>query len=849
MARTLDTSRGQLAFAVDGVGADLFQVIRYRGREGLCQLYRFEVELASSDSLEALDNLVGKPAVLSINTPNGERWFHGIISRFAITGQTTGQTYYRAELVPSLWLLTHRYSSRIFQNQAVSDIVLDVLAQGGISPDQVLLALAHAYEPREYCVQYRETDYNFICRLMEEEGIWWYFQQSQDAHVLVIADSPAAYRPIEQDATLAYRPPSGMNVEAEHISHFRLAQAVRPGAVVLNDFNFENPAQRLEADSRQGRDARLEFYDYPGEYRSMAQGNRLAALRAEEFESSRVLGVGQSNCHRLSPARVFNLVGHSASPVDGSYMVSSVIHQGKQATTRSSTGSHDCAGILGPHTYRTLQAAQRSDDSTVRELAAGLLAISTRLNGADPTANRELTHWLYHGGQVARDLSSIASATGGNPLEGVSLPNLLEDKAPSSLVDRDAPVYECGFECIPSKVAYRPPRITPWPVVRGTQTARVVGPSSEEIYTDKYGRVKVQFNWDRAGRFDERSSCWIRVSQGSAGGQYGCMFIPRIGQEVIVDFLEGDPDKPIIIGRVYNADNMPPYPLPAEKTKSVIKTNSSTGGRGTNEIRFEDLDGKEQILLYAQKDLHLRANNDRVENVDHDRHLTVKENKFELVKKSKHAEVKLDFNEHIGGKKSLKVKGDVGEEFKGSHSEDVGEKYYLKVGSDVVIEAEDKITLKVGKNFIKIDKDEITIKGEQVKINCSGAKAGKGKAVELTKPKSSIDADEVHPGKDVTYAAGGGVPGNGVIDADIAGLEWRRDEDERKRASWIEIELRDEMDRPVAGAKYEIIPPGGGEPICGRLDENGRAHRYVPEPGMCQITFPKYDREKWERRS
>src|SRR5205085_10995964 len=221
----------------------------------------------------------------------------------------------------------------------------------------------------------------------------------------------------------------------------------------------------------------------------------------------------------------------------------------------------------------------------------------------------------------------------------------------------------CRFECIPANVTYRPSRTTPWPTMRGTQTARVVGPRNEEIHTDEYGRVKVQFHWDREGRFDENSSCWIRVSQGMAGGQYGMMFLPRVGQEVVVDFLEGDPDQPIITGRVYNGDHMPPYELPKEKTKSCIKTNSSQGAGGTNEIRFEDLKGSEQLLLHAEKDLHVRAKNDRVASIEHDDHLTVRKNRYELVKKSRHSEVRLDLLTKVGGNQLTRVAGDVGEEF------------------------------------------------------------------------------------------------------------------------------------------------------------------------------------------
>ena len=751
MALIRDLSVAQLAFQVSGRDADEFEVLRYRGSEGLCQLYRFEIELASSDDAVALGDLVGASAALSINASHGQRYFHGIVSRFELTGETAGQTYYRAELVPAVWLLTHRYYSRIFQNKTVSEIITEVLTSAGIASDRFKFSLSRQYQPREYCVQYRETDYNFICRLMEEEGIWWYFDQSPQAHVMVMADDVSAYAPITGEAALPYQAPTGFNVPDEHVFRFRLGQCVRPGAVVLDDFNFENPKLNLQATSNNGRDSGLVFSDYPGEYSDQSTGRSLAQLRAQEFESGRIRGVGQSNCHRLSPGRTFELTDHPGGVADGSYLVTSVTHHGKQATTRSSTGANGRFSILDARVQQSLAAAREHQDPAVRELAEGIMQITRRFQAGDQTAHRALTDWLYHAGQVCRDLPSAAAASGGDPLEALSIPNLLDDVARLTDVEYDAPVYECKFECIPTSVSYRPPRVTPWPAMRGTQTARVVGPAGEEIYTDKYGRVKVQFNWDREGKFDENASCWIRVSQGAAGGGYGMMFLPRVGQEVVVDFVEGDPDRPLITGRVYNADQMPPYTLPDEKTKSVIKTHSSKGGGGTNELRFEDLKGSEQILLYGQKNLHIRVKNDRVENTGHDHHLTVEENKHELVKQGKNSEIKLDLNEKIGGTKSLKVTGDIGEEVGGSHSEDVGMNYYVSAGTNLVLKSGTNLTLQVGGNSIALTSAGIFISGTMVYLN-SGSAAMSGQSVALKAPEEPIDADSATPGKDVTYS-------------------------------------------------------------------------------------------------
>ena len=837
MALARDLSQAQLAFQIEGGEVDQFLVTRYRGTEGLCQLYRFEIELVSSEEAVAFEDIVGKAAVLSINTDWGQRWFHGIVSRFEMIGETTDQQYFRAELVPALWLLTHRYNSRIFQQKSTKDIITQVLTDAGITSDRFDVSLLEQeYPSREYCVQYRETDYNFICRLMEEEGIRWSFEQTTDGHKLILADT-GEYAPIEEDPALPYHPPTHMEVSEAHVFRFRLGQSVRPGAVVLNDFNFQKPQLKLESKSDCGRDTALEFSDYPGEYIEQDVGQKIAQLRAEEFESGRIHGVGQSNCPRLAPGRTFDLEEHPSEPMNRSYMVTSVTHQGRESTQRTTIGGNGRAGVLDGRLQQSLLQARNAEDRTIRELAEALLQIDSRLRRGDPSAHRALTQWVYHAGQVSKDLPSTAAASGANPLEALSIPNLIDDVVRSGLVDLEAPVYECRFECILSETVYRPPRVTPWPVMRGSQTARVVGPKGEEIYTDEYGRVKVQFNWDREGEFDENSSCWIRVSQGLAGGQYGIMFLPRVGQEVVVSFLEGDPDQPLITGRVYNADQMPPYKLPDEKTKSVIKTHSSKGGGGTNEIRLEDLKGKEQILVYAQKDLHIRVNSDRVENVGNDRHLTVKKNRFELVKENAHSEVKLDRNEKVGGKLSVDVKGDIGQKAGGSCSLEAGGNIYLKAGKEAVIEATKALTLKVGGNFVMIDSSGVTILGTMVKINSGGA-AGIGSAVALKAAEAPVDADSVEPGKDVTYTGGGELA---VAEApeDLAGHE--------VETSWIEVELVDEAGQPVVGEVVQVTGPDG-EVICQRpTGTDGIVHVLVPTSGTCKISFLNLDAEAWEK--
>jgi len=301
--------------------------------------------------------------------------------------------------------------------------------------------------------------------------------------------------------------------------------------------------------------------------------------------------------------------------------------------------------------------------------------------------------------------------------------------------------YSNTFTCIPKEVPFRPPYITPKPVVQGAQTAIVVGPRGEEIWTDKYGRVKVQFHWDREGKRDENSSCWIRAAHNWAGKRWGGIFIPRIGQEVIVDFLEGDPDQPIITGRVYNANEMPPYELPREQTKSTIKTNSSKGGGGFNELRFEDAKGKEQIFVHAERDMDIRVKNDSREWIGHDRHLIVKANQRELVEADKHGHVQGSLQEKIDGDMSLQVGGKRHAKVGTVNATEAGQEIHLKAGMKIIIEAGMQLSLKGPGGFIDIGPAGVTIQGMLVRINSGGA-AGTGSGSNPVDPKDPDVADD-----------------------------------------------------------------------------------------------------------
>lgn len=872
MAIIRDYSKAQIAFRLHGGNSDDFLVTRYRGSEGICQLYRFEIELASQQEGWALANIVGKSAALSIATSEGERYFHGVVSRFELTGETVDMTYYRAELVPSLWLLTHRYCSRIFQNKDVKTIINEVLTGGGIAADHFDMSkLAKTYPEREYCVQYRETDFNFICRLMEEEGIWWYFDQTKDKPVLKMCEKANDYLAITGEAKLAYRSAAGMNVDVEHIWRFRLGQTVRPGAVSLTDFDFKNPQLGLDVNASSGRDAGLAFADYPGIYSAQARGTSLAKLRAEEFECSRISGNGLSNSRRIAPGRTFELTDHPSVAMNQKYLVTTALHQGKQAITRTTSGGGERGGVLNVRIHEALVAARTHEMPAVRELAEGLLMMAGKINAGDPTADRGLSAWLYHGGQVVRESATVAMAQGANPLEFLSPPNLLSDIAMSAIVDFESSLYQCRFECIPATVEFRPPRITPWPIVRGAQTARVVGPESEEIHCDEYGRVKVQFHWDTMGfeggdakRFGADSSCWIRVSQGAAGGQYGMMFIPRVGQEVIVDFLEGNPDYPVIVGRVFNKDHMPPYALPDHKTRSVIKTHTSKGGGGCNEIRFEDLKDKEQLFIQAQRQMDLRVKASHFHTVGGAYHLRVGDELREFVNKSKHVHIKehlytwVEGEEHraIQGLQAIEVQGTRSIHVKDSAMDLYGADHKMEVtgtfevaADKILLDAPGGIEIKSGGSSITLSSSGVHIVGSMVYINSGSGPAVAPASASGMSPAAAEDptaADKSDPGKDTRYTAPGVTPPVQPSLPDVPGEPFEPEQPTPAETSWIEIELVDEAERPVAGERYEIITPDGKKRE-GVTDANGRARISSIQPGNCQIKFPRLDSDAWIR--
>jgi type VI secretion system secreted protein VgrG len=758
------------------LGPDALLLAGFTGEEGVSRLFRYDLELLSTSESIDFNALVGQNVTVRMTLAGGDdRYFNGFISRFSQSGREYEFVRYHAELVPWLWFLTRTSDCRIFQKKKVPDIVKQIFDEYNLKDYK--LHLYGDFLEREYCVQYRETDFNFVSRLLEEEGIFYFFQHEDGVHTLILANDPDEHKPCPDQPQARYEISTGGKQEEDAILEWHVQQEVRPGIYMQADYNFEQPADSLKANvSGKGQ---YEIYDYhPGEYRKVPEGDKLVRTRLQEMETSLLVARGSSDCRAFCSGYRFDLKGHFRSDMNQAWVITA----------------------------------------------------------------------LHHSASNPGDFHSQSDASSG-------------------------PHYNNQFECIPHATPFRPQRTTPHPVVQGSQTAVVVGPAGEEIFTDKYGRVKVQFHWDREGKKDENSSCWIRVAQNWAGKKWGAIFTPRVGQEVIVDFLEGDPDQPIITGRVYNAEQMPPYALPDEKTKSTIKSYSSKGGGGFNELRFEDKKDSEQVFIHGQKDLDVRIEHDRKEWIGEDRHLIVIRDKMEKLGRDTHVEIARDQIHKIGrdhhleiagkaavkitGSNSLSVTGDVIEEFKANHSSQVTQNLYLKA-MQIVIEASTGMTLKVGGNFITIDPSGVTIKGTMVLINSGGAalSGSPGSLVSPLAPTAAVEADKADPGAMAQSGAGSVT----VTPANLASVKVAKksaaasdapthdpdSEENKQKKHWIEIELVDEAGKPVAGEPYQVTLPDGTTVADGTLDEKGRARVDNIDPGTCKVTFPNLDKEAWE---
>ena len=687
----------------------------FTGREELSRQFNFHLELISHEPDLDPSSLVGENISFWVKHGKDEkRYFNGFVRRFS-KGLWNGKfRRYRVEVVSWLWFLTQTTDCRIFQEKTVPEIIEQIFQDLGFT-DYDISGITGEHEKWVYCVQYRESDFNFVSRLMEEEGIYYFFKHENGKHTLHMADSVDGYvdalkRPIGYPYDLGTRRVDEVLTNWEHQYEYRT------GAWAQTDFDFERPTFDLMTTSNTSGnysdEDKFEAYDYPGGYVKKPRGQGLTDMRMEEDEAPRDLISGTSTAAAFTPGGKFEVDKHYASAEIGSkFVITSIRHIANE-----------------PAAYTS--------------------------GGASPE-----------------------------------------------------PDYNNRFTCIPADCLFRPGRITPAPVVQGTQTAIVVGPKGEEIYTDKYGRVKVQFHWDREGKYDENSSCWIRVSQNWAGKRWGAFFLPRISQEVIVDFLEGDPDQPLVIGSVYNGEQMHPYlgdgldpEHKHDPNLTGFKTNTTKGGEGYNEIRFDDTDDAEQVFIKGERDFDFRNKNDcreyiaghrhmivgkanvddekcdQLEQVHRDKHLNVKrhhlehiegdmklligkgeedggnqhivleKSRFERIEEDLHQHVKGKVNEKYDGKHSLTIGGDQHTKVSGNIAQQAGGmgEIHLKAGMKVIIEAGMQITLKGPGGFIDIGPAGISIQGVMVKINSGGA-AGSGSGCSPTAPTKADEAQPTEP--------------------------------------------------------------------------------------------------------
>lgn len=690
------TQENRLLSIATSLPYDTLLIDYFEGEEGISQLFRFRLEVLVEESNERqfdfspidVTKILGQKASICVDQKDknertvAKRYFTGILNSWELMGRQFDYTRYQMYLVPAVWKLTKTFRSRIFQHMSVPDILRDIFGDY-----ETKFQLSRSHNVRNICVQYQESDFDFASRIMEEEGIYYYFEHSSETERMIFRDKYDQPQdcPMKNRLGIVDITEGVQGVWEPSIQDIWMRYQLDSGKYVFWDYNFQLPTQRLDVEKKSrfniGGNQKLEVYKYPGGYanrfdginkgggddpdalQQIFQDNQQTASNAVANNDIQYYNLlGESDCCTLTAGYRFTLEKHRVSSLNQKYVLLSVKHESSQ-----------------------------------------------------------------------------------NP--GYKLGDTTERKD-----------YRNSFASIPhgsGHPEYRPPIKTPKPVVRGSQTAFVVGP--EEIFTDEYGRVKVQFPWDRDGKFNSDSYCWVRVGQMWASNKWGSMFIPRRGMEVIVDFINGDPNEPIITGCVYNPEAMPAYRLPDEKTKSYIKTDSSPGGGGFNEVRFEDDKGKEQIFVRGEKDLDIRVLNDTKETVENDRHLIVKNNQLEKVTRDKSLSVGGDHKENVTGTVSRKAGRDLHEKVGMNYSLQAGIETHIKAGLTSVVEAGTSMTLKVGGNFININPAGIFIKGTMVMINSGGASMS-GTACQPDSPADPKEADEAQAGTTIKAQEAGSPP-------------------------------------------------------------------------------------------
>lgn len=645
---------------------------RMSAHESLSEPFEFDLHLLSLSEKIDFEKLLGKPMTVKLKVgPKGEgtRYFNGRVARFERLGSHPRTRYYayRVVLRPWLWFMTLAQDNRVFQQKSVLDIVKFVCEAHKSMSATVESKLKGSLEPREYCVQYHESDFQFVSRLLEQEGVYYHFEHTSNNHQLVLCNAVSSHSAQADNPKVRYVAGARAGSKGEFVRAWTTAVQAHSAKVTLADFNFETPATQLrstQAGTHASATATLEVYDYPGRYAKKAEGDRYAELRLSEHEARYPVFDGATDVRGMTCGKTFEISDLPDAAENGKYLVARTVIEVQE-------GVHDSSG-------------------------------QTEGSGID-----------------------------------------------------------CKFQAVSTQAPFRSRSVTPKSLVHGPQTAIVVGPAGDEIHTDKHGRVKVQFHWDRLGKKDEKSSCWVRVSQPWAGKGFGFVQIPRIGDEVVVSFLEGDPDRPLITGRVYNAVNDPPYTLPTHATVSGVKTRSSKGGSAdtANELRFEDEKGKEYIRLQAEKTFYRHVKENAFDNIVGNDTLTVGGSRFEAIGKDQKVEIKADQWHKVGQDVHVDVAADIFVNGGAATDMTAGTVLTLTVGTDMAlnvganlhqtagkaielnagmtlaVEAGMTITLKAGGSFISIGPAGVDISGAMVKINSGGSGGSAAKAKKAKKPK------------------------------------------------------------------------------------------------------------------
>jgi type VI secretion system secreted protein VgrG len=595
--------------------SDAVTLVSFRGEESISQTFSFHLEISSTNSNLDFSQILGKQITIALLLPAGQsQYLNGVVTSFSQGAHfENGSTAYFAQIEPWFALLRMNVNQRIFQNLTVPDIIEQIFSELGLADYKN--SLTATYSPREYCVQYGETTFDFISRLMESEGIFYFFTHTAGTHTLVLADDSNAFTALPGIDTIRYNQTGRSWETIDVMTEGKVEQNLVPVKASADDFNFLIPSTDLFSVSQGSGGGAfsgvLSLYRYPGLFTAKNDGETSTGNHLSSCETEQLQLRGRSMCRAFHSGFKFTLTGHVRTDANTKYILRSVTHH----------------------------------------------------------------------------------------------------------LDNDTDTYDNHFVAFPSATTFRPPQTTPRATIRGSQTAIVVGKSGEEIWTDQYGRVKVKFHWDQSSAQDETCSCWIRVSQGWAGQQWGSFFIPRIGQEVIVGFLDGDPDRPIITGCVYNGQQTTPYALPNEQTKSTIKSNSSKGGSGYNELRFEDKQGSEEIFVHAQKDMNVEVRGKRAISVTGDETHT-NSAKFTQT-------VSGDFALNISGNLSIQVSGSISIQSGTSFENQAGTSLLNKsgtslsnhAGTSMSNEAQASISSKANASHSVESSGILELKGSLVKIN------------------------------------------------------------------------------------------------------------------------------------